>query len=118
MVKAVWNGAVIAESDSTVKVEGNHYFPAASVRAEYLEDSLHRTVCAWKGEASYYSVVVDGQRNPDAAWYHAEPKALAAHIKDQPFGTAFGSRARKPVLRTGSDRVIRDDEPQHRRGQR
>ncbi|WP_251036960.1 DUF427 domain-containing protein [Arthrobacter sp. ISL-28] len=82
MVKAVWNGAVIAESDATVKVEGNHYFPASSVRVEYLEDSLHRTVCAWKGEASYYSVVVDGRRNPDAAWYYAEPKALAAHIKD------------------------------------
>jgi uncharacterized protein (DUF427 family) len=82
MAKAMWNGAVIAESDDTVLVEGNHYFPLSSVKREYLEDSSHRSVCAWKGEASYYSLMVDGQRNRDAAWFYAEPKPDAAQIKD------------------------------------
>ncbi|MDN4646391.1 DUF427 domain-containing protein [Arthrobacter sp. PsM3] len=81
MAKAMWNGAVIAESDNTVMVEGNHYFPRSSVNAEYLEDSSHSSVCPWKGEAGYYSLVVDGQRNQDAAWFYAEPKADAGHIK-------------------------------------
>jgi uncharacterized protein (DUF427 family) len=82
MAKAMWNGAVIAESEDTVLVEGNHYFPISSVKREYLEDSSHRSVCVWKGEASYYSLMVDGQRNPDAAWFYTEPKSDAAQIKD------------------------------------
>lgn len=82
MAKAIWNGAVIAESDSTVMVEGNHYFPRASVNAAYLEESSHSSVCHWKGQAGYYSLVVEGQRNQDAAWYYPEPKSDAAHIKD------------------------------------
>jgi uncharacterized protein (DUF427 family) len=82
MVRAVWNGAVIAESDATVKVEGNHYFPKASVRAEFLEDSGHSTYCPWKGEASYYSLRVDGARNENAAWYYADPSSEAARIRD------------------------------------
>jgi uncharacterized protein (DUF427 family) len=82
MAKAVWNGAVIAESEDTVMVEGNHYFPLSSVKSEFLEDSSHSSFCIWKGKASYYSVVVDGQRNRDAAWYYAAPKSDAALIKD------------------------------------
>jgi uncharacterized protein (DUF427 family) len=82
-MKAVWHGAVIAESDDTVVVEGNHYFPAGSVRAELLEDSGAHTTCAWKGEASYKTLVVDGQRNTDAAWYYPEPKDAAVEIKDR-----------------------------------
>ena len=82
MAKAMWNGAVIAESEDPVLVEGNHYFPLSSVKREYLEDSSHRSVCGWKGEASYYSLMVDGQRNQDAAWFYAEPKSGAAGIKD------------------------------------
>ena len=82
MAQATWNGAVIAESDNTVIVEGNHYFPRDSVKSDYLEDSSHSSVCPWKGQAGYFSVVVDGQRNPDAAWYYAAPKPDAAHIKD------------------------------------
>jgi len=80
--KAIWNGATLAESDRTVIVEGNQYFPAASVRAEYLRPSETHTVCPWKGTASYYSIEVDGQRNPDAAWFYPDPKPAAAQIKD------------------------------------
>ena len=71
---------MLAESDSTVVVEGNHYFPSESVRADLLEPSATHSVCPWKGTASYYSVVVDGQRNPDAAWYYPEPKPAASEI--------------------------------------
>jgi uncharacterized protein (DUF427 family) len=81
VVKATWNGAVIAESDDTVVVENNHYFPAESVRAEYLRDSGRTTVCPWKGTASYKTLVVDGAENPDAAWYYPEPKDAAAQIR-------------------------------------
>lgn len=81
MVKAMWNGAVIAESDDTVVVEGNHYFPLADVGAQYLVASSTRTNCPWKGTASYYSLSVDGAANPDAAWYYPEPKSAAAEIK-------------------------------------
>lgn len=80
-MKAVWNGQVIAESDDTVVVEGNHYFPLDSVRADVLKRSGTHTHCPWKGEASYYSLSVGGADNPDAAWYYAEPKAAAAQIK-------------------------------------
>lgn len=83
MVKAMWNGAVIAESDATVVVEGNHYFPQAAVDAQYLVASDTRTTCGWKGTASYYSLIVDGATNPDAAWVYPEPKAAAAEIKDR-----------------------------------
>lgn len=83
MVKAIWNQQVIAESDDTVIVEGNHYFPSGSVRAEYLAESSTNTVCSWKGTASYYSLTVDGQENPDAAWYYPEPKAEAGQIRDR-----------------------------------
>lgn len=79
-MKATWNGAVIAESDDTVVVEGNHYFPADAVRREHLQTSDHHTVCGWKGTASYYHVVVEGENNRDAAWYYPEPKDAAKRI--------------------------------------
>lgn len=81
MVKAIWNGQVIAESDATIVVEGNHYFPASSVRSEVLENSSTKTVCPWKGTAHYYTLVVDGAKNPDAAWYYPEPKSAAEEIR-------------------------------------
>ena len=83
MVKAIWNGAVIAESDDTVVVEGNHYFPRASVRADVLSDSATTSHCPWKGTASYHSVTVDGATNRDAAWYYADPKSAAAEIEER-----------------------------------
>ena len=83
MVKAMWNGAVIAESDETVVVEGNHYFPRASVDSAYLAPSNTQTRCPWKGIASYHSLVVDGATNPDAAWFYPEPFEAAAEIKDR-----------------------------------
>ncbi|MGA2835863.1 MAG: DUF427 domain-containing protein [Acidimicrobiales bacterium] len=79
-VRATWNGTVLAESDATVVVEGNHYFPASDVHDEYFEPSDTTTVCPWKGTASYRSVVVDGERNPDAAWYYPDPKEAAREI--------------------------------------
>jgi uncharacterized protein (DUF427 family) len=82
MAKAVWNGVTIAESDSTVIVENNHYFPIASVRADVLRDSGTHSVCPWKGTASYYSLEVEGQRNVDAAWFYPAPKDAAAEIAD------------------------------------
>jgi len=82
-MKATWNNAVIAESNETVVVEGNHYFPSDSVRKEYLRPSSTQTHCPWKGEASYYDVVVNGEINKDAAWYYPEPKDAAAEIKDR-----------------------------------
>jgi uncharacterized protein (DUF427 family) len=81
MVRATWNGQVIAESDDTVVVEGNHYFPEDAVRSEVLVPSPTTSVCHWKGTASYYTLSVDGQQNPDAAWYYPEPKDAAAGIK-------------------------------------
>ena len=80
MPKAIWNDTVIAESDKTEVVEGNHYFPPDSIRSEYLERSTTETVCGWKGTASCYHVVVDGERNEDAAWYYGSPKAAAENI--------------------------------------
>ncbi len=80
MPRATWNGAVLAESDRCQIVEGNHYFPPDAVRRERLEPSRTHTVCSWKGTASYYDVVVDGRRNPDAAWYDPEPLPAAARI--------------------------------------
>jgi uncharacterized protein (DUF427 family) len=81
VVKATWNGAVLAESNQTVVVEGNHYFPVAAVKQEHLSDSMTHTVCHWKGTASYYDVVVDGQTNPDAAWYYQTPSDAAKEIE-------------------------------------
>ncbi len=79
-MKAIWNGKVIAESNDTIVVEGNHYFPANSVRKEFLQDSPTHTTCPWKGLASYYSLNVDGQTNKDAAWYYPQPKDAAKQI--------------------------------------
>ena len=81
MATASWNGTVLAESDDTVVVEGNHYFPREAVRDGVLVDSDRTSVCPWKGTASYHSVVVDGQTNADAAWYYPEPKDAAAEIR-------------------------------------
>ena len=81
MPTASWNGHVIARSDDAVVVEGNHYFPADSVDAALFEDSATQTHCPWKGEASYKTIVVDGQRNPNAAWYYPDPMPAAAEIK-------------------------------------
>jgi uncharacterized protein (DUF427 family) len=83
MAKAEWNGTIIAESDDTVIIEGNHYFPRASVQAEYLVPSSTTTVCGWKGTANYHSLSVGGAENRDAAWYYADPKPKAAEIKDR-----------------------------------
>jgi uncharacterized protein (DUF427 family) len=80
--QAVWNGRVIAESSDTVKVEGNRYFPADSVNREYLAPSRTHTTCPWKGEASYYSLTVDGKTNRDAAWFYPQPSSEAEHIRD------------------------------------
>lgn len=80
MATATWNGSVIAHSDDTVVVEGNHYFPLDAVAPGVLEDSDHTSVCPWKGTANYYDVVVDGNRNPNAAWYYATPKDAAKEI--------------------------------------
>ncbi|MDB5710623.1 MAG: hypothetical protein JWL96_2693 [Sphingomonas bacterium] len=81
MPTARWNGTVIAQSDDTVVVEGNHYFPADSVNEALFEASATHTNCPWKGVASYKSLVVDGKLNPDAVWYYPDPKAAAAEIK-------------------------------------
>ena len=82
MAKAIWNGTVIAESDHTEIVEGNHYFPANTIKKEYFQESNQHTICPWKGEASYYTIVIDGQENKDAAWYYPSPKPAAKQIKD------------------------------------
>ncbi len=82
MAKAIWNNQVIAESDKTVVVEGNHYFPPDSVKQEFLRASNTHTTCPWKGEASYHSLDVDGKQNPDAVWHYPEPKSAAAEIKN------------------------------------
>lgn len=83
MAKATWNGAVLAESDETVLVEGNHYFPNASVRWDYFQPSSHQTSCAWKGVASYYDIVVEGRVNQNAAWYYATPSPAATRITER-----------------------------------
>ncbi len=82
MPKATWNGAVLAESDRCVVVEGNQYFPPEAINSDYFQPSDTHTTCPWKGIASYYSVVVDGQVNKDAAWYYPTPKDAANNIKD------------------------------------
>lgn len=81
-MKAIWNDATIAESDKTIVIEGNHYFPPDEITTEHFQPSDTHTTCPWKGEASYYNVVVNGEVNKDAAWYYPEPKPAAAEIKD------------------------------------
>jgi uncharacterized protein (DUF427 family) len=103
-VRATWNGAVLADSDRTILVEGNHYFPPDDVRTELLELSPGSTHCPWKGDASYYHVAVSGRRNEDAAWYYPEPSDAAAAIKDyvafwkgvEVSGTNVGTREIRP----------------------
>ncbi|HWS54463.1 MAG TPA: DUF427 domain-containing protein [Pyrinomonadaceae bacterium] len=80
-MKATWKGAVLAESDDTVVVEGNHYFPADAIKREHFRESATRTTCPWKGEASYYDVVVGGETNKDAAWYYPRAKDAAKEIE-------------------------------------
>ena len=82
-MKAIYSGQIIAESDATVVVEGNHYFPADAVKQEFLSNSDTSTHCPWKGDASYYNVEVDGDVNKDAAWYYPEPMPAAEEIRDR-----------------------------------
>ncbi len=79
-MKATWRGKTLAESENTIVVEGNHYFPADSIKQEYFQPSDRHTTCPWKGEASYYDVVVDGETNAGAAWYYPQPKEAAKQI--------------------------------------
>jgi len=81
MISATWNGAKIAESDATIVIEGNHYFPPDSVKKDFLRPSSTTSRCPWKGMASYYSLEVNGKTNRDAVWYYADPSAAAAKIK-------------------------------------
>jgi len=81
-MKAIWNNQVIAESNDTVVVEGNHYFPPDAVKKEFLQSSITHTTCHWKGLAAYYNIEVDGKTNKDAAWFYPQPKEAAQQIKD------------------------------------
>ena len=81
-MKAIWNAEIIAESDDTIIVENNHYFPPSSVNYQFLERSSTRTTCHWKGIASYYTISVEDEQNEDAAWFYPEPKDKARNIKD------------------------------------
>jgi len=81
-MKAVWNGKVIADSDQTIIIEGNHYFPPWAVNRDFLEQSDFTTICRWKGEAHYYNIVVGSERNENAAWYYPEPLEKATNIKN------------------------------------
>ncbi len=80
-MKAMWNGQVIAESDDTVVVEGNHYFPESSLNRQFVTFSNHRSSCPWKGQAHYHSLMVDGSLNENAVWYYPDPSEAAGHIK-------------------------------------
>lgn len=80
-MKAIWNGVTVAESDDTVIVEGNHYFPESALDRRYVVGSNHRSTCPWKGMANYYSLLVNGDLNPDAVWYYPQPSEAAAQIK-------------------------------------
>ena len=81
-MKAIWNNVVIAESDETIVIEGNHYFPPSSIHRQFFRDSNTHTTCAWKGVASYYDVVVEGDVNKDAAWFYPDPSSMAGKIKN------------------------------------
>lgn len=80
-MKAIWNNTVIAESEDTVLVEGNHYFPESTLKREFTTFSNHKSSCAWKGQASYYSLIVNGDVNTDAVWYYPEPKPEADMVR-------------------------------------
>jgi uncharacterized protein (DUF427 family) len=82
-MKAIWNGTVLAESNDTEVVEGNHYFPASSIKREFFKPSATHSVCPWKGTASYYTIDAGGAENADAAWYYPDPKDAAKQIKDR-----------------------------------
>lgn len=82
-MKASWNGQVIAESDDTVVVEGNHYFPLGSLRTKFIRDSDHTSYCGWKGTANYYHLDVDGETNANAVWYYSEPLPAAEQIRNR-----------------------------------
>lgn len=82
-MKAIWNNQVIAESDDTIVVEGNHYFPASALNTAYFKSTDHRSFCPWKGTAHYYSIEVEGQVNENAAWYYPEPSQAAQQIKNR-----------------------------------
>ncbi len=82
-MKAIWNNAVLAESEDIVKVDGNAYFPMESINKEYFKESNNQTLCPWKGRASYMSVTVNGKTNTDCAWYYPKPSFLAKKIKDR-----------------------------------
>ncbi|MET3106778.1 uncharacterized protein (DUF427 family) [Oxalobacteraceae bacterium GrIS 1.18] len=79
-MQAIWNGEVLADSNETVVVEGNQYFPPSALKMQYFKKSATHTVCPWKGTASYYDVEVDGKSNKDAAWFYPEPKSAASNI--------------------------------------
>ncbi len=81
MAKAMWENAVLAESDKTIEIEGNQYFPPDAIKREYFKPSKTQTICPWKGTATYYTVDVNGKTNPDAAWFYPEPKSAAKQIK-------------------------------------
>lgn len=81
-MKAIWKGEILAESNNTVVVENNHYFPVDSINKEHFKESSTQSTCPWKGRASYYSLEVDGEVNSDAAWYYPQPSAAASEIKD------------------------------------
>lgn len=106
MVRATWKGAVLAESERTIVVEGNHYFPPASLRREYLRPSRTHTFCIWKGKASYYTVVVDGDENRDAAWYYPEPLSAADHLRGR---VAFWRGVRVEEIRPGGGEEEKDE---------
>jgi uncharacterized protein (DUF427 family) len=82
-MRAIWHDTILAESDDTMVVEGNHYFPAGSLRREHFRSSDHQSICPWKGTASYYDVIVDGDVNANAAWYYPTPKEAARQITDR-----------------------------------
>lgn len=100
MIRATWQGAVLAEADETVVVEGNHYFAPEDVRFEYLKDSSSHTRCPRKGVASYYTVVVDGHENLDAAWYYPDPSRAAQKITGR---VAFWRGVRVEKVGAGED---------------
>ena len=81
-MKAIWNNTIIAESDETIIVEGNHYFPPTAIKSEHFQPSETHTTCGWKGEASYYNVIVNSEVNKDAAWYYPQPKDAAKNIEN------------------------------------
>ena len=82
MTKAIWNGVILAESDQTEMVEGNHYFPPESINTEYFQENSSTSICPWKGTASYYDITVDGNTNAGGAWVYKNPKSAAKQIKD------------------------------------